>query len=303
MAFAPRPGCPMCGIVTTALHAPSNSPRSPSFPVGSTQPEVLWRDDNFTAYREKANPVSSKGHIIIAFNLHVPSIYTLSSTDLPLLVNVRNLATRLLTSFLPPSSPTTNPRSSEQYPEASPPNASMPSPSAAAFLTPTSSYARRSNETLNSPAVPPQTPLHAHPDFHIGFITPPFKDTKIPVTDHLHAHAYIGPGDLMGWWRGVAYSSIAWYDIDDLIAEIRESVSNNRIKSGYENRGMAPIDMVPGAGARCGTADGTETSEPGLALPDAYLEDGERTPAPAIMRRPITPNTLEPQNRIPSLTV
>jgi malonyl CoA-acyl carrier protein transacylase len=57
--------------------------------------------------------------------------------------------------------------------------------------------------------------------FRIGFITPPFKDNKIPVTDHLHAHAYIAPGDLMGWWRGIAYSPVAWYSIDDLIAEIR----------------------------------------------------------------------------------
>ena len=57
----------MCGIIASASHMIPNSPRSPSFPPGSTQPEVLWRDDNFTAYREKANPVSSKGHIVIAF--------------------------------------------------------------------------------------------------------------------------------------------------------------------------------------------------------------------------------------------
>ncbi|KAJ8489648.1 hypothetical protein ONZ45_g13503 [Pleurotus djamor] len=220
MAFSPKPGCPMCSIVSTATHAPSNSPRSPSFPIGSTQPEVLWRDENFTAYREKANPVSSKGHVIIAFNLHVPSLYTLSSTDLPLLVNLRNLAHRLLTSLLPPSSPLQTPQPSNFYP--SPPSASLQSPSAATFLTPTtSSYGRRSHDALHSPAIPSQTPLQAHTDFHIGFITPPFKDTKIPVTDHLHAHAYIGPADLMGWWRGVAYSSIAWYTVDDLIAEIR----------------------------------------------------------------------------------
>lgn len=65
--FAPKTGCPMCSIVASASHVSPNSPRSPSFPPGSTQAEVLWRDDNFTAYREKANPVSSKGHIIIAF--------------------------------------------------------------------------------------------------------------------------------------------------------------------------------------------------------------------------------------------
>lgn len=65
------------------------------------------------------------------------------------------------------------------------------------------------------------TPSTDMSKFRIGFITPPFWDTKIPVTDHLHAHAYVEPADLMGWWRSVAYSSVAWYAIDDLIAEIR----------------------------------------------------------------------------------
>jgi len=252
----------MCSIVATASHATSNSPRSPSFPAGSTQPEVLWRDENFTAYREKANPVSSKGHVIIAFNLHVPSIYTLSSSDLPLLVNVRNLARRLLTSLAPASSPAVTP----------------------------------STATSVTPSMAPQT---AGQEFNIGFITPPFKDNKIPVTDHLHAHAYIGAGDLMGWWRGVAYSSVAWYNIDDLIAEIRESVSNNRVKSGYTNRESAPINDVPGAGARTGAADGTEHTEQGLAVPDE--ESGEGTPGPS--SRPLTPNTLSPQMQIPEIRV
>jgi hypothetical protein len=65
--FAPKPGCPMCGIVASAAHTTPNSPRSPVFPLGSTQPEVVWRDENFTVYRERANPVSAKGHLIIAF--------------------------------------------------------------------------------------------------------------------------------------------------------------------------------------------------------------------------------------------
>ena len=67
----------------------------------------------------------------------------------------------------------------------------------------------------------PPTPPADMSKFRIGFITPPFRDAKIPVTDHLHAHAYVEPGDLMSWWRSVAYSPIAWYAIDDLIAEIR----------------------------------------------------------------------------------
>ncbi|KAJ2928892.1 hypothetical protein H1R20_g8185, partial [Candolleomyces eurysporus] len=251
--FASRPGCPMCSIVASAAHTTPNSTRSPSFPAGSTAPEVIWRDDNFTAYREKANPVSSKGHLIIAFNLH-------SSTDLPLLVNIRNLATRLLGSLLLPSTP--------------------PTPSFAA---------------------PPPTLRTDDPQnkLHIGFITPPFKDNKIPVTDHLHAHAYIAPADLLGWWRGVAYSSVAWYDIDDLIAEIRESVSNNRIKSGYENRTRAPIDMVPGAGARAGTANGIETTEPGLIGSQPTIEDGGISP----ILLSTTPSEASSPGSIPPLRV
>ncbi|OAX44874.1 hypothetical protein K503DRAFT_728631 [Rhizopogon vinicolor AM-OR11-026] len=227
MAFTPKPGCPMCGIVATAaVHAPTQSPRSPSFPDALVQPEILWRDENFTAYREKAHPVSSNGHIIIAFNLHVPSIYTLSSSDLPLLVNVKNIGRRLLGTSLP------------------------------------------SDDSPTTPAPPQRT----ESQFRIGFITPPFKDNKIPITDHLHAHAYLAPADQLGWWRSVAYGPLAWYAIDDLIAEIRESVSNNRVKSGHENRINAPIDTVPEAGARTGAANGDEFTTSTLAIPD--VEDG-----------------------------
>ncbi|KAL1762390.1 hypothetical protein FB107DRAFT_198931 [Schizophyllum commune] len=207
MAFAPRPGCPLCSIVA----------------AGTSNKDVVWRDGTFTAYRETAYPVSSTGHIVFAFNLHVPSIYMLSSSDLPLLVNLRNIANRLLKDLAPGSSQ----------------------------------------------------------PFRIGFITPPFKDTKIPVTDHLHAHAYVEPADQLGWWRGVAFSSIAWYAIDDLIAEIRESVSNNRVKSGYQDRHHAPIDKVPAAGARQGTADGKDTTPPPVVLPETDLESATHSPAPS----------------------
>jgi hypothetical protein len=165
--------------------------------------------------------------------------------------------------------------------------------------------------------------------FRIGFITPPFKDNKIPVTDHLHAHAYIMPADLMGWWRGIAYGPLAWYAIDDLIAEIRsvppfstlspssetvtaglflfyfrESVSNNRVKSGYENRSKAPIDLVPSAGARSGTADGRETTEPGLVSQGESSEESQQSsqqPSPLIL--PQQSLSLATQNQIPQLSV
>lgn len=77
-----------------------------------------------------------------------------------------------------------------------------------------------------------------------------------------------------------------------------ESVSNNRIKSGY-SRSSAPIDMVPHAGARMGTADGTEVTETSIAIADP--EAGEGTLRP---RDPVrTSMTLSPQNQIPHLQV
>jgi len=66
MAFAPKPGCPMCGIVNTAFHSQINSPSFNPTPRPN-KPDILWKDDNFTVYRETANPVSSIAHVIIAF--------------------------------------------------------------------------------------------------------------------------------------------------------------------------------------------------------------------------------------------
>ncbi|KAJ3490475.1 hypothetical protein NLI96_g1378 [Meripilus lineatus] len=182
-----------------------------------------------------------------------------SSSDLPLLVTIRDLSRRLLTSLIPASSPSS--------PNIQPANVTTP----VTAVTP--------QQLLNHPPTKPQS--SQSDEFRIGFITPPFKDSKIPVTDHLHAHAYILPADRMGWWRSVGFGPLAWYSIDDLIAEIREETSNNRIRSGYTSSASSssqprPIDLVPAAGARSGTADGIETTEDGLAVDDP--EDPEANP-------------------------
>lgn len=209
----------MCSIVSSTIHVS----------LASDQPEILWRDENFTIYRERSNPVSSKGHIIVVFNLHVPSLYTLCPRDLPLLVSIRDLSRRLLSILHDPS-----------------------------FNLPTHSSQFTDQPMSATGSTTHMTNTSGHDAFRIGFITPPFRDCKIPITDHLHAHAYVLPADQMGWFRGISFSPIAWYDIDDLIAEIREESTNNRIRSGTASR---PIDSVPQAGARMGTADGIERTE------------------------------------------
>ena len=119
----------------------------------------------------------------------------------------------------------------------------------------------------------------------------------------------------------MAYSPLAWYTIDDLIAEIRfalvtlcfrsyltnflsrESVTNNRIKSGYENRARAPIDLVPSAGAREGHADGVETTVPGISQDE--LEDGVGRRPNSGNESPAPSNSqyISPQSQIPHLRV
>jgi hypothetical protein len=56
----------MCGIVSQAQHL-RNSLTAPAGPAAAaSQPDILWHDNNVTVYREKTNPVSSQGHIILA---------------------------------------------------------------------------------------------------------------------------------------------------------------------------------------------------------------------------------------------
>ncbi|EJD04300.1 uncharacterized protein FOMMEDRAFT_19565 [Fomitiporia mediterranea MF3/22] len=283
MAFPSKPGCPLCGIVSRAASAtgpasPLVSPRpdspslttinsaSPSITTfagagassstrrgkrrADDEPEILWQDEHFTVYRERAHPVSSIAHLVIIFNLHVPSLYMLSSSDIPLLVQLRELAHRFLSQL------TTIAGRSSSSPSARP-----------SFSTPPASPLPSSSTLAPQPTSTTQTEINDR--FRIGFISPPWKDTQLPVKDHLHAHAYVAPMDRCGWWRSIAYSPLAWYAVDDLIAEIREESTNNRIRSdgnGTESRRPRLIDRIPAAGARSGTADGHETTREGISL-------------------------------------
>ena len=49
------------------------------------------------------------------------------------------------------------------------------------------------------------------------------------------------------------------------IPNLSEETSNNRIRTGANTR---PIDLVPNAGSRRGTADGIETTDAALGVVD-----------------------------------
>ncbi|EIW70738.1 hypothetical protein TREMEDRAFT_71367 [Tremella mesenterica DSM 1558] len=105
-------------------------------------------------------------------------------------------------------------------------------------------------------------------DIRVGFVGSVMKDPQSPHA-HLHAHAMLGPIDttLPGatfWRRTVVFGGVNWWSVDDLRAEIREETSNNRVKSGYTDRGTAPIDKVPDAGSTSGL--------PNALDPDPYID-------------------------------
>lgn len=76
----------------------------------------------------------------------------------------------------------------------------------------------------------------------------------------------------------------------------REETSNNRVRSGMNPR---PIDFVPGAGARRGTADGIETTDAPLGIIDTDVEQGEANPVSPMLLPP-TPTTARGPGSTPT---
>ena len=131
-------------------------------------------------------------------------------------MQLRELALRLLAQLCPTQD--RSPSSSERPSFSSPPASPLPTTS----------------------VLPPTSPQHpevaVQSQFRVGFITPPWKDVQFPIKDHLHAHAYVAPMDRCSWWRRIAYSPLAWYAIDDLIAEIRYVVFSVFLIPGFRSR-------------------------------------------------------------------
>ncbi|KAF8758403.1 hypothetical protein RHS01_02711 [Rhizoctonia solani] len=135
------------------------------------------------------------------------------------------------------------------------------------------------NENANPPPSPgpnaaPNLPLTPTSPFRVGFITPPFRDSKIPVTDHLHVHAYIGTTDLAGWWRAMAYSSVGWYSIEDLIAEIRRGSARRSARRPELNDLPLAADGLGAAGDRGSRSPSRSSSmdnQPGPSRRDSHI--------------------------------
>ncbi|ORX36737.1 hypothetical protein BD324DRAFT_626988 [Kockovaella imperatae] len=107
-------------------------------------------------------------------------------------------------------------------------------------------------------------------DFRIGFVGSVIKDPSASHK-HLHAHAMMGSVDTASsgagfFRRNVVFGALNWWSIEDLRAEIREESSNNRVKSGYEDR-QAPIDKVPDAGSVQGLSNALDPAPYSDATP------------------------------------
>ncbi|KAK8864345.1 hypothetical protein IAR55_001592 [Kwoniella newhampshirensis] len=175
--------------------------------------EAVYHDREITIFRAegKERLCSDGRHIIVAINRHLESVYDLGPADVPTLGHMLETARRILLS------------------------------SSGSQTTTTASEAERGKGKAKDD------------DVRVGFVGSVVRDPQSPHA-HLHAHALLGPIDtsLSGanfWRRNVVFGSMNWWSLEDLRAEIRESTSNNRVKSGYVHRGAAPIDRVLDAGS------------------------------------------------------
>ncbi|CED84963.1 hypothetical protein [Phaffia rhodozyma] len=223
--------------------------------------EIIYSDSEVTALLEnaKGRKLASAGHITLLIAQPLSTVYDFSPASIPLLSRLLQLSHNLLHERFIRSS-------ASLYPYSSAAIARSPSPGS-------SSTAVEDEEVESRPVFPPRpqgsTSLLTE---SIGFVVGPFKDPLNASLPYLTLHAFLGPLDLASFYiKNFPFGPLGFYKLEDLIAEIRESTSNNRIKSGsaYKNprsSGIAnmgqtvprPLDQVPAAGAREGLPNGGE---------------------------------------------
>lgn len=210
-----------------------------------TRDDTIFVDEDFLVYRVEGNEAVCKNgkHLVIVLARHLEDVYDLGPPDVPLLNKIQQVVRHILES-IPDDGSNVKGRGKGN-----------------------------ADETENS----------GKHEIRIGFIVSPFRDS-LHSHKHLHLHALIPPLDNASFIRrnfafgGLwAPGSVGWWELEDLIAEIREDSSNNRIKSGYGgSRKNAPIVGVMDAGSAHGHSNALETSNPPTRSFSALIADQSR---------------------------
>ncbi|KAL7410176.1 hypothetical protein BDY24DRAFT_444338 [Mrakia frigida] len=273
-AFLPPPSATSL-LFPSGPSSCSSKPRIP-IPNGLRKGQLVHSDDDCLVFREEERSLASGGHLTFLVAPALSSIYEFSPASVPLLSRLHMLAQALLV---------------DQFTSASSFNQNNPS----------------SSSSSSSTTFPPSSPLPGRSQLQerIGFVTSPFKDPLNPGHPNLTLHAILGPLDKASYYtRGFPFGPLGFYSLEDLIAEIRESSSNNRIKSGYSNssssssRRPRPLESVLDAGSRAGLSNGVEITPSGdLISPpqDAY----DNPPPPSAQTH--SHARLDPASSSPSL--
>ncbi|KAG7562607.1 hypothetical protein FFLO_01980 [Filobasidium floriforme] len=159
------------------LTSPSTSTSTSSRKVAGER-RAIYTDSDLTVWpalsgRAGEALASGERHLVLAFNVHVESVYQLGRADVPLLTRALRIANDLL----------------DKDP---------------------------SGQTQTDPGLGTKAE-----ERKIGFVVGPLRDPRHPYA-HVHLHAVKGPWDLASYYRkAMVYNFVGWYELEDLIAEIR----------------------------------------------------------------------------------
>ncbi|KAJ9106316.1 hypothetical protein QFC21_001461 [Naganishia friedmannii] len=253
----PSPAFPSPAVLQKPLLPPSSfyAPGSSTRTTGGGSDEermLLVDDDELTGWLANRSERLARNarHVVLAFKRHVQDVYDFGPQDIPLLSHALQTA-HLLLDRTPSAIQKGKGKAVDHEADA--------------------------GRNLDSA----QFDGFGEGERRVGFVTGITRDPQFPYA-HLHIHATLGPLDSASWYRRtVTYSSWSpgWWGLEDLIAEIRETTSNNRVKSGYGRRN-APITAVPLAGSDTGLPNALEpsTANSSHALPKPHATN---PPSPA----------------------
>lgn len=180
-AYRSHPGCSLCTLVNY-----------PARPDGLGLAREVLRDDRVIVYEaEERARAASGGHLVVVLNDHANSVYELVS-----------ISTRPTTSL-------TRSGTSRRAPAFS-------HPSTRVVPAPRLVFAAQHTDRVHYPIQ-----YVCFRSIALNTLTRQTEDSYFPQ-GHLHAHILSGPLDKASFWRrNGPYGPMSWYELEDLIAEIR----------------------------------------------------------------------------------